>query len=289
MAWRKKPTELPIKSKYPFILYIDESGTSSLKAAYDHISKEKPIDELNVNGRYLCLAGVIISYQEHIPLIKQMTFLKNKYWPPRGQVFDIQGFEKKVCLHGSEIMQRKFPFNFDKITHELFKSDIIRIVSTTRFEIIACLLDKYTFAQKYPNPYQGYNYLTECIIEKFYHFLNNRSQTGVIVFESRGREEDFLLHSYIMHLLQNGTPYVTRSELNDKIKGVFFNTKRTLCNSRTYCGLEIADLCIAPMKFALINKNNNNLFFSSHYLFKETSYKILGFPKTLRYGIKILP
>ncbi len=284
MTWQLGPTSLPLKANFNHFLYVDESGTPTLKPIFKVINENLDPNTLGINGRYLCLTGTIVSHNEHINLTTQFRRIKEKYWPPDGN-----NLNKKVCFHGADIANEKNPFDANSINITNFKNDLSNTLNTTHFQIISCLLDKYDFVKQYQNPYRAYDYLTECLIEKYILYLEKRDTTGIIVFESRGKKEDFLLHHFILALFQNGTHYVTRSRLNKRISGIYFNTKRTSCNTRTHCGLELTDLCIAPIKFALINKKSTQIFDSQHYLFPIIKQKTIGFPDQTNYGLKILP
>ncbi|MEB8400561.1 DUF3800 domain-containing protein [Enterococcus casseliflavus] len=259
--WQKKPLSIEfLNEEIDCIFAIDESGTPDLN---------------HKRNIWFSIIGVYIQL-EHFKVIEEdIMTIKNSYW--RDGMYQ----RKRVVFHSRDIRKRQGPFNPKCIAYDNFISDIETLLSDVPVRIYSSHIHKINHRLQYVNPYPVYDLALEYMVERFCIELNRERKEGVLVLESRGIQEDRLVLDKLIDFLQNGNSY-TKSNRLRRIKGIYFNKKRTKDSSKSYWSLELADL-YAHSIHTYVEKEHEDRFFS---YFKD---KIVGYPNYDGKGIKKFP
>ena len=155
----------------------------------------------------------------------------------------------------------------------------MQFIERTNFTIFSSGIDKDFLNQKYNSPYPVYWFSLVFLIERYAIYLEERGKTGIIVLEARGKKEDTNLLRMIVPQIECGTDFVSDS-ICSRIRGVYFNNKRTANKKQSYPYLELADI----VGYELHNKICKGI---ESDLYKKIESKIYNYPKTEGYGLKI--
>lgn len=280
MTWRNRPT---IKKNWnvdntniEYIIFIDESGDSSLNGIIKNLEKGNKINKANC---IFTISGCIIK-KESFPKIKNdIMELKYKYWDDGKFLYKRDGL-KRVSFHSYHIRQRLGPFNSNIINTQNFLNDLSTYMEQLDIKIISAAINKLDLCQKYKQPQNPYELGMKFILERLILFLNKNDKNAkiIIVLESRGKKEDKSLLNYVKSILDEGTEFIKKEDFN-KISGVYFNEKwcKDSKNQKSYIGLEIADLICYPIAKYCKNGTKDKAFTSiEHKFIGEKSYNGIG-------------
>jgi len=143
-------------------------------------------------------------------------------------------------------------------------------------DVIAKLKKKYWKDGKY-NGEDVYFHLER------YIYATQSHKKGIIILEERGwKEDNELLKQINLTINVYGARHIKPGELQAKIDGVFFSTKRKSLEDRTRTGLELTDLFSYPIHKFIRNKVKDKPF-------QIVEKKIDGFPNYMNKGLKIFP
>lgn len=252
MDWKIKPIKCDsaLLDEYTLFVFIDESGMAKIsKKSYAKIINNEEIPE---HERYFLLDAVIFDRESIIKCKDSMVELKNEFWPPNG-LYNYENQNKKVCLHSRDIRRKTGPFSLNVINYDYFMERLTNFIDSLDIKIVASFFDKKKHVLKYKeNAKEAYCLSLEFIFERIIK-MSKTSDKIIVILESRGKEEDKLIHHHIVKLLNHGTYYCSSKEFNI-FKGVYFNPKLSPDNQKSYYGLEIADLCAYPLYRYAINK-----------------------------------
>lgn len=239
-----------------FIVFVDESGDSSL----DSISSQYPIFVLA-----FCVIEKKHYYEYVVPRVEKLKF-------------DTFGTDIPI-LHEREIRQRSGVFNvlMRREVRDRFFSELNDIMMSAQYRVVAAVIDKTKYVNL-PRPRNVYSLAVQFGIERVFYEMQDAGQKGKrvpIVFESRGRKEDKLLHSEFDTIVSSSN----LNGINEMFDFYCADKKANLA------GLQFADLIARPI-------GNKYLHKDSH----DRSYEILrsklrhdGFGRAEGYGIKIYP
>ena len=260
----------------PIILYIDENGHSNLKNIIRRHEEKKPVEE---SEKYFNLCSVLITRENHATVAASLVELKHKHWPNGKYSYD--GIEKTVCLHSDDIRKEHGPFGKSQIDQESFFNDLNQAMEKMDIEIFDCFINKDEFYKLYDrNAEEPYSLGIEYILERVVKKIGDNDKV-MIVCESIGRREDKIVLDTIKLLMSKGTYYVSSKQFN-KITGIYFNKKRNTDSSKSYIGLEIADLCAYPIyKFCRYHTKDK--------AFQIIEEKLHRFPSYRGKGLKRVP
>lgn len=259
--WKKEPTSIDfLNEEIDCVFAIDESGTPNIK---------------NINNVWFSIIGVYIKLEDFKLIEEDIMTMKEAYWEQGNYQ------EKRVVFHSREIRKKQGPFNPKKIAYDEFISDLEILLSSSPVKIYSSHIHKINHNIQYTTPYPVYDLALEYMVERFCFELRRENKTGVLVLESRGWKEDKLVLDTLVHFLSNGNVYNKPDRLR-RIKGVYFNKKRTKDFSKSYWSLELADL-YAYSLHTYVEKGVEDRFFS---YFKD---KIVGYPNYNGKGIKKFP
>lgn len=151
-------------------MYIDESGNPDLNSSDDP------------NHRFLSLTGVIISLADADNVIRPaMDALKHRY------------FAESVVLHRTDIINRRGPFSVlkDPSLRLDFDQGILHYLAASDYTVVTVCIDKKAANERAAQlPYEPYQYCLAVLIERFHHWLRERSAVGDLMIEARGTRED---------------------------------------------------------------------------------------------------
>jgi len=279
LSWRNRPKFIITCPKdIDVILFIDESGNSSLKAVKKHLAKGTNLDH---GEKMFSICGCVINKNDLSSIKKNILHVKNKHW--QDGCFDYKDGKKRVCFHSYEIRKFKTAFNSNFIDRDIFMNDLSDFMESVPTTIITSAIDKVAYCKKYPNGEPIYNQCMTFIIERFAYILRNKNLKGIIMLEARGKEDDKKLLEYLKNVLDCGTGYIGTDMLS-RIKGVYFNPK--WCKEekclKSYYGLEITDLVSYPFyKYYMSGTKDRALL--------SIENKLYNYPKVKGYGIKKFP
>ena len=240
------------------ILFLDESGDHNLQ----YISNDYPI---------FVLGGCIV---EHNYYKKQLK--------PEVDNFKISFFKSKdIILHTRDITRNKGVFEKlkDKKTRNQFYDKLNKLMANLNYTVIASVIKKKGFMEKYSYPMDPYVFSLEVIIERFIYSLKEDSSYGKIIAESRNEELDALIKNRFEYLKLQGTRFVSAKEINTLITSL-----RLVKKDRNINGLQIADLIVSPIgRFVLGKKTHKDFKIIERKFRRGNSGSYNG------YGLVILP
>ena len=276
--------DYPQKIKYwepdiDYVMFIDENGNSN---AINNISKKivnsEPISD---DEKYFTITGCIFEKKHYSKMRNNVRKLKEKYWND-GYYFDTKHNETRyVCLHSREIRMHTGAFNDSLIDYSAFMEDLSNTLKKIKCNIISVSIDLEKYVRKIKEK-PVYEAAFDLLLER-YVYSTNKHKKGIIMLESRGKEDDKELLKHINEIINiKGTKGIKSKELKDKIDGVYFNPKWYGGYSSTYSGLEIADLFSYPIhQYIKYNKKGS--------AFEVIEPKINCYPDYKNKGIKIYP
>ena len=276
--------DYPQKIKYwesdiDYVMFIDENGNSN---AINNISKKIANNEpISDDEKYFTITGCIFEKKHYSKMRNNVRKLKEKYWND-GYYFDTKHNETRyVCLHSREIRMHTGAFNDSLIDYLAFMEDLSNTLKKIKCNIISVSIDLEKYVREIKEK-PVYEVAFDLLLER-YVYSTNKHKKGIIMLESRGKEDDKELLKHINEIINiKGTKGIKSKELKDKIDGVYFNPKWYGGYSSTYSGLEIADLFSYPIhQYIKYNKKGS--------AFEVIEPKINCYPDYKNKGVKIYP
>jgi hypothetical protein len=227
----------PVRRKR-FRLYIDESG--------DHSANLMDSE----SHRFLALLGVWFEHNDYIAFADTMETFKRDIFGARP--------DRPVCLHRSDVINRKGPFFVlrDTKVADKFDERLIRLISEARFTMICVIIDKKKQKERYaamasPFSLHPYHFCLAAILFRYCRWLLGQEAIGDVMAESRGREEDLQLKNAYKNVYQSGT----NSLSHDKYQRAL-SSKEIKLQSKRACiaGLELADMLAHPVKSIYLHR-----------------------------------
>lgn len=242
-----------IKMKY--YLFLDESGDHGL-AKYD---PDFPV---------FLLCGVLVKEDDYENIRQEINVLKQSIWG-----------NKEVIFHSRDIRkcEKEFQKLFDLEIKRVFYNELNRIVAESHYYIIASVIQKEPFIQKFGKLEDDiYEIALSFVIEQAIVVLQNIDSTAQlsIVIEKRGKKEDKQLDDHFQKLLAVGTGILTSEQVNQFNLSFTFRNKKENIN-----GLQLADLVAYPIARNIIEPKRANPAFD---VLVEKIYKKHGNLEGLR-------
>ncbi|WP_300973345.1 DUF3800 domain-containing protein [Sphingomonas sp. LHG3406-1] len=206
-------------------LYIDETGTQTLKAGH--------------SDRFLCLAGVIMRQDIHDgPFTASLNAIKRTFFE--------EGAE--VILHRREMVRGEAPFQqllHDEQVRRLFEDAWLEFVAKSNYLIIAGAIDKVAHREKYKVwQHDPYHYCLEILVERFVKWLSRNGFQGDVLIESRDKWADKRLKKAYSHLYQHGNLTVRASKVQSVLLSREIKFARKTDN---VAGHQLADSLAHPL------------------------------------------
>ncbi len=262
-----------------YVMFIDENGNPG--KINDLFKKRMNKEEISNDEKFFTITGVIFEKSGYSKMRNNIRKLKEKHWK-NGYYLDSKHNETKyVCLHSREIRNHMGAFNDKVINYTEFIKDLSNVLKEVECKIISITIDleKYLIKKEQIPIYEK---AFDLLLERYIYATKNKKK-GVIMFESRGKNEDKQLLNHIYNIIyKKGTQHIGCIELKQKIIGVYFYPKWYGGYSSTYSGLEIADLFSYPIYSTIKLKK-------VHPSFIAIEKKIDCYPEYKNKGIKIYP
>lgn len=173
-------------------LYIDETGTQSLKQAH--------------SDRFLCLMGIIMRQSQHDDqLTTEMNSIKDDLFEqtPDSPVI----FHRRDMVRGEGIFQC---LQDDPFLAMDFERRWAALVEKTPFIAIAGAIDKHEHINKYVVwQHDPYHYCLEILVERFVKWCTRHKFVGDVLIESRGKHADKRLKRAYSKLYSQGNDWIT--------------------------------------------------------------------------------
>lgn len=213
-----------------YIVYVDESGDHSL-------------DVINPQFPMFVLSFCIFPVKEYVAnVVPRLQTLK----------FDVFGHDM-VVLHEREIRKATPPFdvllNANVRTH--FMEQLNSIIETSRFGVVACVIDKQRFRARRGGSANPYHVALEYGLERVFLQLQQRNQVNRVthvVFESRGAKEDKTLELEFRRIMDT-------TAMRGMPETLAFHCAPKSANSS---GLQIADMTARPIGLHAIRPDQPN-------------------------------
>jgi hypothetical protein len=244
-----------------YYLFIDESGDSNLI---------NPDPHFNV----FLLCGVIIDDRAYPILDSRFKELKMKYFDDDGIIF-----------HYVKMRNRNGVFSIfqNEGIKNQFISDLHNIIDESDFTIIACLIDKNRYKERYPGRDSVYEESLEFLCERCVFCMRRKSSVDRlhIVLEKRSNpKQDVALKKYYKGIIENGTRFMKGHELAICHENLEFRRKSANIN-----GLQLADICAYPIARKRLSPESQHPIYDiiEQKFYKHHSGALMG------YGLKIFP
>jgi len=210
-------------------LYIDESG--------DHVFRETT----EPAHRFLCLLGCWFRNPAYMQFHEALEEIKTRHLPNHP--------DHPVILHREDMINTRKAFSVlrDEEKRAAFNKDLLEVIKSADFKVMAVVIDKAALREKYGNsaahPYHlGLGYL----LQRYAGYLNHINRMGDVLAESRGGVEDRRLKDSYKYVYQRGIWSFTNAK--------FFQSALTSSELKlkpktaNIAGLQLADLLGHPVK-----------------------------------------
>ncbi|MDO9486763.1 MAG: DUF3800 domain-containing protein [Sphingomonadaceae bacterium] len=181
-----------VHSTKRYRLYIDETGTQTLKKAH--------------HDRFLCLMGIIMLQSTHD------TKFTDALCAIKTDLFG-HSSENPVILHRRDMVRGEPPFEAlqqDPFLAMEFERRWLALINSSQFLAMACAIDKDEHVKKYVVwQHDPYHYCLEMLLERFVKWLNRHNFVGDVIVESRTKFADKRLKASYARFYNNGNSVVT--------------------------------------------------------------------------------
>lgn len=275
--WTNRPTQIKNWEKdVDYVMFIDENGISDITHILKKIMKGKQIlDE----EKFFTVTGVIFTKSNYRNAKNTINSLKKQYW--KNGYFQYHNKLQKVCFHSREIRRGSGPFNYNYIDYISFMNNLSLTIDKLDYKIISITINIEEYLKKNYR-FDVYNTAMCFLMQRYIYYMPN-SARGLIMLESRGKNEDKQLLNEMKHIIfETGIRTISSDELITKIAGIYFNPKWNNIYDETYIGLEIADLSSYPIHKFVRNSHRDKAF-------EILEKKIDKYPYYMNKGLKIFP
>ena len=226
-------------------LYVDEVGHAAIKSSNDE------------NERYLSLLGVAcnLEYVRHT-LTPEMENLKRFFQRPPvilqwSDSDEPVSMPKPIIFHRKELADKKYPFEALKQpdVQQAFDSELLMCLQNWEYTVFSVVIDKARLREHFSNPAHPYHYAMETLLERYVHWLRQENCIGDVMAEARGGKEDRQLKQHYHSLHQNGTGFVSASELAANLSSRELKLKQ---KGENVAGLQLAEFLIRPCYYAAL-------------------------------------
>lgn len=257
-------------------MFIDENGMSYITHILKKIMKGKEILE---EEKIFTVTGVIFTKPSYRIAKDEINTLKNRYW--KKWYFEYKDKLQKGCFHSREMRRGSGPFNYTLIDYETFMEELSSTISDLDYKIISITINIEDYL-KCNYKFDVYNTAMCFLMQRYIYYIPYNAR-GLIVLESRGKNEDRQLLNEMKHIIfETGIRSISSDELINKIAGIYFNPKWNKIYDDTYTGLEIADLSSYPIHKFVRNKHKDMAF-------EILEKKFDKYPNYINKGLKIFP
>lgn len=213
-----------------YVIYVDESGDHSLT----NINPQFPV---------FVLSFCIFRIPEYISsVVPQLQALK----------FEFFGHDM-VVFHEREIRKSVPPFDIllNQDVRARFMERMNEVINSSRFGIVACVIDKERFRMRRGGSANPYHVALEFGLERVFLQLQQRGQSRRltrVVFESRGSKEDRTLELEFRRIMDT-------TRMRGMPETLAFHCAPKSANSS---GLQIADMTARPIGLHVMRPGQQN-------------------------------
>jgi len=212
-----------------FRLYMDESG--------DHVYRETT----ETAHRFLCLLGCWFQNPDYLHFHETLESFKEHHLHHHP--------DNPVILHREDMINARKVFKIlqDEEKREQFDSDLLAIIHSVNFRVVAVVIDKAAlraiYGESAAHPYHlGLGFL----LQRFAGYLNHINRIGDVMAEARGGTEDLLLQESYSRVYEHGIWGVTSAgSFQSALSSRQLKLREKKAN---ISGLQLADLLGHPTK-----------------------------------------
>lgn len=200
-----------------------------------------------------------------------------------------------VVLHRREIMDGTAPFHVlnDPQVRGQFDDALMQLLDSGIYRVFTVVIDKKEQVARYKvwrsHPY---HYCLKLLLERYVQWLDRINNTGDVMAESRGKNENIQLERTFRYLYKNGTDHVPAKLFQKRLTSKELKLRPKTAN---VTGLQLADLIANPSCRDLICQKKGVAMLAPFgvrvvTILKRTKY--LKKPGTRRidgWGVKWLP
>jgi hypothetical protein len=253
------------------VVAFDENGCSG---NVEYIKKQLNLHkQVDGSRRYFTLTGCLFPKPDYDNAAFLLSELKKQYFPKKY---------RRVVLHTRDIRKSLGDFNFAPTKRDKFMASLSKTLGLIDCTVISMTFDLKEYV-KQGYTYDPYRVAFDFLLKEIY-CLTNEFDRVTLVFEARGKQQDYSLLNHIAKVMcVSGLKEVTKENLQRRIRGVFFNPKFPDNERRNaYPGIEVADLFSYPIhRFLRDGKKCQD------FLILEN--KIAHYPNYIRKGLRVFP
>lgn len=218
-------------------LYMDESG--------DHVYR----DTTESAHRFLCLLGCWFQNPDYIKFHEALESFKEHHLHHHP--------DNPVILHREDMINARKAFKIlqDEKKRAEFDADLLDIIQSAEFRVVAVVIDKATLRTAYgesaAHPYHlGLGFL----LQRFAGYLNHINRVWDVMAEARGGTEDLLLQESYSRVYEHGIWGVTSAGyFQSALSSRQLKLRQKKAN---ISGLQLADLLGHPTKMWALRHYN---------------------------------
>lgn len=249
MKFNKRPIfikEVDESQGFTHFAFFDENGTSNYKKVVKCIQNGNEIPE---DDKHFALTYILIKKNDLTSISTYISDFKNRWWPPEGCYQNKKNQSVKVCLHSSDIRYNRYPFDQSFIhDYDTFFTELTELMKKLPILIRTSYINKEKMVKLYSSPYDPYEISMNFLLERLVNYDTPESSKIMLIFEARDPDLDRSMIEAINKFFIIGSDFVSKHHLNNKIDAIHFNPKRPFDDlTKSYFGLEIADLCSYPI------------------------------------------
>jgi hypothetical protein len=240
-----------------YLVFVDESGDHSLA----RIDPQFPV---------FVLLFAILSKADYVHRVcPELQRFKFSFWG-----------HDEVVLHEHEIRKPSgdFLFLLQRPLRERFMTELTAQMQELPATIVAVVIDKEKYADRYHVPVNPYDYALETGLERVFRYLESMGQAEretAIVVEKRGRREDADLELAFRRVCDGANVLCRPMPLRLVM----------IPKSSNSAGLQLADLMARPVALKYLRPDQPN----RAYDIIETKFRRSPTGKIPGWGLKILP
>lgn len=212
-----------------FRIYLDESGDHVYRATQESAH------------RFLGLLGCWFNNADYLLFHEALEEFKKQHFHHHP--------DNPVILHREDIINKRRVFKIlqDDEKRTKFDSDLLDIIQSAEFRVVAVVIDKAALRASYRegagHPYHiGLGFL----LQRFAGYLNHINRVGDVMAEMRGGNEDALLKDSYTRVYERGAwGYTSAGFFQSALTSRQLKLKEKKAN---ISGLQLADLLAHPTK-----------------------------------------
>jgi hypothetical protein len=213
-----------------YLLFLDASGHSEFPPPYGR-----------GKDNYYVLAGVAIEHEQWFVAFKALHNLCTKYFPNCWSQIEVH--------YGDLINHRGLWDKLTGIQRKEFADTVFSVLASLNPTLFAMVIDKPKHFEAYTMPEQPKQLAVRYMASRFSKFLQKRSESGIMIYDSEAVSSDRPLHDFLTKGRFKGlvmranfdlkpeVMFQTQNKLEGIIESIFF------IESKYSQGIQLADFC----------------------------------------------